>query len=202
MDANTQQVLQDLKSGSDAQFFTDAIATQITKSGLTIAALLCAVTVVYYFLCMLGVMGHAKRSLFAFIAIIVAGVGAFLLYEKADALRVIDDSKPILAITSHKLDYDIRRVGWTIPWSSIGTIELKTIKTFKKHSVEQVDYEIRVNVKPNYTVEWKYEPTVHNDMAGIKKLFHSQSYLIIDPAPLGIHPPALQMALEKYRAGL
>ena len=202
MDAATKQVLEELKPGSEAQFFTDALVTQISKSGLTIAAGLCVVAAIYYILCVFGVMGYAKRSLFAFIAIIVAGVGGYLLYEKAEAIRVVDDSKPVLAITGYKLDYDVRRSGWSIPWSGISAVELKTTKTYVKDSVEQTDYEIQVKVKSGATVEWKYEPTIQNDMASVKRLFESKSTLIIDPTPLGIHAPTLQMALEKYRAGL
>ena len=202
MDAATKHVLEELHSGSDAQFFTDAIALQITKSGLLIAVVLCVVTVIYYLLCVLGVMGHAKRSLFALIAIIVAGVGGYLLYEKYDAIRIIDDSKPVLTISGSTLGYDVRRSGWSVQWGNINSVELKTTKSIKKQSVEQVDYEIRVNVKPGAVVEWKYEPTVENDMSTVKRLWESKHYLIIDPEPLGISPPELQKALEKYRAGL
>lgn len=202
MDANTQQVLQELKPGSEAQFFTDAIAVQITKSGLTIATVLCAVTVIYYFLCIFGVFGHAKRSLFALVAIAAASVGGYLLYEKMDAIRVIDDSRPVIAITGYKLDYDVRRSGWSLPWSSINSIDLKTSKTFVKNSIEQVTYEIQVKVKQGAPVEWKYQPSIENDMASVKSLLEKKGYLIIDPEPLGISPQALQMALEKYRAGL
>ena len=202
MDAATKQVLVELAPGADAQFFTDAMAMQISKSGLMIATVLCAVTVIYYALCLLGVMGHGKRSFFALVAIIAAGVGGYMLYEKYAAIRIIDDSKPVLAITGQKLDYDVRRVGWSVPWGNINSIELKTTKTIKKQSVEQVDYEIRVNVKPGVAVEWKYEPSTENDMSIVKRLWESKHYLIIDPEPLGIHPPELQKALEKYRAGL
>ncbi|MBY0429483.1 MAG: hypothetical protein K2Q32_09725, partial [Alphaproteobacteria bacterium] len=157
---------------------------------------------IYYFLCILGVFGHAKRSLFGLVAIAAACVGAYLLYEKYDAIRIIDDTKPVLAITGAKLDYDVRRSGWSIPWGNINSIELKTTKTIVKQSVEQVDYEIQVHVKPGVAVEWKYEPTIENDMSAVKRLWESNHFLLIDPEPLGISPPALQMALEKYRAGL
>ncbi len=202
MDAATKQVLEELKPGSEAQFFTDALVMQVSKSGLMIATILCGVTALYYALCVLGVFGHSKRSFFAMVIAVVAGVGGYLLYEKAEAIRVIDDSKPIIAITGYKLDYDVRRSGWSIPWSSISAVELKTTNTYVKNSVEQTDYEIQVKVKSGATVEWKYEPTIHNDMASVKRLFESKGYLIIDPSPLGIHAPTLQMALEKYRAGL
>ena len=202
MDANTQQALEQLQPGSDAQFFTAALATQITKSGLTIAVILCAVVVIYYMLCMMGVFGHAKRSFFAVVAILAAGVGGFLLNERADAIRVIDDSKPVLVITAQKLEYDVRRSGWSIPWTHIAAVELKTTKSFVKNSVEQIDYEIQVKVKPGSAVDWKYEPTTQNDMSSVKRLLESQRILVIDPTPLGIQHKTLQKALEKYRAGL
>ncbi len=202
MDANTQQVLQDLKPGSEAQFFTDAMAMQVSKTGLMIATALCGITFIYNVLCSLGVFGHAKRSLFAIVLVAVSGVGGYLLNEKAQAMKVIDDSRPVIAITGYKLDYDVRRSGWSVPWNSINAIELKTTKTFVKNSVEQISYEIQVKVKQGAHVEWKYEPTIQNDMATVKSLLEKRGYLVIDPEPLGISPPALQMALEKYRAGL
>lgn len=202
MDASTLQVLQDLKPGSDAQFFSDAMAIQIGKSGLTIAALLAGVTSFYYALCTIGLMGSAKRGVFALVAFLLGGAGAYMLYEKAQALHAIDDSKPVLAISGQKLDYDVRRNGWSIPWSNITSIELKTTTTFKKQSVEQTSYEIHVNVRSNAPITWKYEPSTENDIAATKLLAEKSNYLVIDPEPLGISPPELQKALEKYRAGL
>ncbi len=202
MDANTLQVLQNLQPGSDAQFFSDAVAVQAGKSGLTIAAILTATASVYYLLCSLGVFGSSKRSVFAIIVTVIAGIGAFLLNQKAETFRVIDDSRPIIALNATKLEYDVRRNGWIIPWTYVTSVELKTTTTHKKQSVEQTTYEIRVNTKLAPPITWKYEPSADNDVETVQKLVQSENYLVIDPEPLGIDAAELQKALEKYRQGL
>lgn len=202
MDANTLQVLHDLKPGSDAQFFSDALAVQAGKSGLTIAAVLCAVACVYYFLCSMGVLGPSKRSVFAIAVTMIAGIGAYFLNQKAETFRVIDDSRPIIALNATKLEYDVRRNGWIIPWTYVTSVELKTTTTHKKQSIEQSTYEIRVNTKLAPPITWKYEPSSDNDVEIAQKLVQSENYLVIDPEPLGISAEELQKALEKYRQGL
>ncbi len=202
MDNSTVQVLENLRPGSDAQFFSDATAIQIGKSGLTIAAILAATACVYYLFCTLGLFGAAKRSLIALALAIMCGIGAFMLHQKAEAFRAIDDSKPVIAITAQKLQYDVRRNGWIIPWTYVTSVELKTNTTFKKQSIEQTTYEIRVHTKLAPPITWLYEPSEENDVAQVKSLVERENVLVIDPEPLGISPEALQKALEKYRAGL
>lgn len=202
MQNSSVQILEGLSPGSEAQLYSDAMALQIGKIGTTVAAALCAVSCVYYILCSMGALGTAKRSIFAIIAFIVAGVGAYFLYQKSLTFTIIDDQRPIIVISSRALEYDVRRDGWSLPWGSIRSIDLHETTTQAKQSVEQTSYEIRVIPKEGANISWKYEPSSDNDIDTTKKLYNQYGYLLINPEPLGISPEILQKALEKYRSGL
>lgn len=203
MASQTLEILKNLAPGMEARLYADSMTLQIVKLGLSAFALLCFLVAAYLLLKQLGnfIKGQGRKSVFAFLGMIFAGVAAYLLFDKAASFEVLNDEKPVINITPQALEYDVRKSGWSTTWRDIDTIELSQKTIRKKQSMPETSYEIRVHIKDERPVQWKYEPSPENDMAGVKSTFDQTRFLLVNPEFLGVAPEVLQKALEKYRAG-
>jgi hypothetical protein len=202
MDNPTLQLLNNLTAGADLQLYGDAMAIQIGKYGALAVAFLAGIAALYFLLNTLGVLGGMKRSAISIVICVIAAVTAFLMYQQSQSFAALDVQKPILSLSAKTLDYDIATNGWSVAWPNITAIELKTEVFQKKQSVAQTHYEIRAHVKSGAAIKWKYDAAPDNDIATAQKLQETSGYLVINPEALAVGADVLQMALEKYRAGL
>jgi hypothetical protein len=110
------------------------------------------------------------------IAIGIAGIAAFFMYQKYQAYTSMDTGTPLLTLNRQYINYEPLHA--VLGWQDISAIELhKERRTPKQATAAITHEEVRVNKK-------------------------SGGYIVIDHAPFGVDAASLAESLEKYRAGL
>lgn len=196
---SNSDALRTLQPGIDLKLFADPVALQAARFGLITFGLLCAAVAVYLLAKQIGFFGASSRSAFGWVGVVLAGLAAFLLQQKAMSFKILDDTTPLLTITATALEYDTRRDGWRVNWQDVTAIELEQETVRKKQSVPQTTSEVHVRLREGAGIAWTREDI---KLSESKTLYEKMRYLVINPEPLGVSHEELATALERYHKGL
>jgi hypothetical protein len=190
--SGNSELLHNLIPGAELKIFADAGALQMAKIGFMAGAAILGLVAVYILFSQIGAQfgaGNGKRSIGAWIGVLVMGVGAFFMYEKSNGITLLDTGVPLLAITAQNLESGTPGKEWSTPWRNIQQVELVRSVHQQKQSVEQVSEEVHIRFIDASLVQWKQRP---------EPLPPS---VVLDHTPIGVSADELQQALEKVRRG-
>ncbi len=193
---STIEILQHLTRGTEARLYADSFTLQLAKYGFYAFAVLCAAVALYL---AFTHFGAARKSIGTLIGVVLMIAAAYFLYNKAGDYKIIDDQEPVIEITATSLVYDVRKDGWTVNWGDIDHVEVVSTRTLAKQSVAQTTNEVRVYVKSDEAVRWKYDGS--DETRAARQVLFAAHYVVIDYGLLGINPQLLADALENYRKG-